>query len=271
MFKIDVNKMMAISDNLKTSDHELILELTRMSARDKAVVVGIYLSKFDKMALNEFDFSGFRQAYNVFGYSIGIVPKSIQNYRDEFDSIFPNNRKGWRNRKLRDYCGLILDKVNVLTFEDFSRIIRCFIDNKFIYNELESSFAKDAFSAQRLITGKAAEEYFEMKCREIDVFNGFELNNTTNFGCGYDYRMTCNDEYYCVEVKGLNECFGSILMTQKEYDVAEVVGDRYCLFLVKNFKKTPEHQLFFNPVRNKSLTLVRQEKMIKQVSYCSRV
>jgi len=242
-----------------------------MSPRDKAVIVGIYLSKFDKMALNEFDFSGFGQAYNVLGYSIGIIPKSIQNYRDEFDPIFPNSRKGWRNRNLRDYCSHILEKVNDLSFDEFTWIIRCFIDNQFVYNELELQTTKEIFSAQRLITGKAAEEYFAMKYQDIDIFRSFELKNTTNYGCGYDFRLTNREDYFCIEVKGLNEISGNILMTEKEHDVAEKIGDRYCLFLVKNFKKTPEHQLIFNPVRSESISLVRQERIIKQISYCSCV
>jgi hypothetical protein len=70
------------------------------STRDKAILMGLYLSKFDDKALKELGFDGFMQAYNALGYSIGTKPYSIRNYRDEFDPYFPNQRQGWRNRKL---------------------------------------------------------------------------------------------------------------------------------------------------------------------------
>ena len=63
------------------------------SIRDKAILIGLYLSKYDQDGLNAFGFEGFVQAYNTFGYSIGFKPASIKNYRDEFDPYFPNTIK----------------------------------------------------------------------------------------------------------------------------------------------------------------------------------
>ena len=74
--------------NLKT--------LLSLDNRDMAIVIGLYLSRFNQQALDAFEFTGFRQAYNVLGLSLGIKPKSINNYRDEFDPYFPNGRKGWQ-------------------------------------------------------------------------------------------------------------------------------------------------------------------------------
>lgn len=72
--------------------------------RDKAILIGLYLSKFDADALNVLGFKGFNEAFNTLGYSIGVKPASIKNYRDEFDPFFPNPRKGWHKRQIRDYC-----------------------------------------------------------------------------------------------------------------------------------------------------------------------
>ena len=82
----------------------MTINFENLDKRDKAVLMGLFLSRFDKLALESFGFTGFRQAYNVLGLSIGFTPKSIQNYRDEFDPYFPNERKGWHKRDLRDYC-----------------------------------------------------------------------------------------------------------------------------------------------------------------------
>lgn len=64
------------------------LDFNNISPRDKAVLMGIFLSKFDRKALEIFGFDGFGQAFNTLGYSIGIPPRSVKNYRDEFDPYF---------------------------------------------------------------------------------------------------------------------------------------------------------------------------------------
>lgn len=60
-------------------------------------------------------------------------------------------------------------------------------------------------------------------------------------------------------------------MTEKEFDVAEQLKDKYCLFLVKNFIQTPEHTLFFNPTHNPYLSLTKQERTVMQVSYVANI
>ena len=65
---------------------------TEFSDLEKAVATGVYLSKFDKQGLDE-STTGFGNAYNVLGYSLGVLPKSIQNYRDEFD-LFSKSAQG---------------------------------------------------------------------------------------------------------------------------------------------------------------------------------
>lgn len=41
--------------------------LSSLNQRDKAILVGLFLSRFDKEALNGFNFKGFNEAYNVLG------------------------------------------------------------------------------------------------------------------------------------------------------------------------------------------------------------
>jgi hypothetical protein len=45
-------------------------------------------------------------------------PGSNKNYRDEFDALFPNRRRGWHKRPTREYCRGVLDiQSNVLVFK----------------------------------------------------------------------------------------------------------------------------------------------------------
>jgi hypothetical protein len=124
--------------------------------------------------------------------------------------------------------------------------------------------------AKRLITGKAAEEYFKATYLSIHLFAEFKLSDATNLACGFDFRLSKNMDFYCIEVKGLNLNTGSIAMTEKEHSVAHELKDKYCLFVVKNFVEKPSHQLFFNPL-NSDLNFRKTERTVIQINYSTSI
>lgn len=162
------------------------MDFKHLSKRDKAIMMGLFLSKFDKKALRGFGFTGFTEAFNVLGYAVKTPPSSIKNYRDEFDPYFPNPRQGWHHRELRDYCRDIMEKTQDLTFEMFHAIINSFVVDEYVDLgdvRREHPITKERqFMANRLITGKAAEEYFVMNYRRIVPFCDYSLTDTTNMG-----------------------------------------------------------------------------------------
>lgn len=248
-----------------------------ISTREKLILAGLYLSKYDEAGLIRLGFDGFQEAFNVIGFALGSKPASIKNYRDEFDPLFPNRRMGWRKRKTRDYCLAVFEHYKGLDFETFTGLVRSF----FGYDEnLESRTISpkqqpdgESSFAQRLITGLAAERYFESVHAEVPEFNGYVMENTTRFGCGYDFRLRSepNDEdFLAVEVKGLKEQRGSIAMTPKEYDVASALTDRFFLFVVRNFRESPSHEVFRNPVAG-NLQFRKIERVTVQISWLTSV
>jgi hypothetical protein len=244
-----------------------------LSNRDKAILIGLFLSKFDEVALTELGFEGFNQAFNTLGYSIGVKPASIKNYRDEFDPYFPNSRQGWHKRQLRDYCKQYLDRFSTLPFNDFADWIKGFIiPNYEIEQFVQKIEKKDRTEsvAKRLITGKAAEEYFKINYPTVNLFKDYELKDTTNLACGFDYKLSQNASFYCVEVKGLNLNVGSILLTEKEFYVANELKQNYCLFVVMNFAERPNHQCFFDPL-NSRLTFKKNERKVTQINYSTSI
>lgn len=248
----------------------MIHSLQNLSKRDKAVYVGLFLSKFDKKALESFGFTGFWQAFNVIGLSIGVSPASIKNYRDEFDPYFPNPRKGWHNRQLRDFCRTIMEDACEFSFDVFKGLIYSFINDDIIplddyENTDEQYYNKNV--ANRLLTGKAAEEYFVQYYNSINLFSGYEITDTTKWGCGFDFKLANGSNRFYIEVKGINDKSSNILMTAKEFDVAKALKEKYCLFVVRNFVEKPEHKFFLNPVSSPDITLKRQEQIITQVNY----
>lgn len=252
----------------------MLHNIEKLDKRDKAILMGLFLSRYDKQALESFGFTGFRQAYNVLGLSIGFIPKSIQNYRDEFDPYFPNNRKGWHNRNLRDYCREFMDATADMSFDEFYNLIKYFLDGGVIDERdivKERRKASRGFMANRLITGKAAEEYFMMNYQRIDPFQNYVLQDTTQMGCGFDFKLSLSEKHFYVEVKGINDKTGSILMTEKEHSVADDLRELYCLFVVSNFRDTPEHHLFFNPLYVPQLEFKCQEQQVTRISYSAKM
>jgi len=221
--------------------------------RDKAILIGLYLSKFDNEGLKELGFGGMIEAFNILGYSIGVKPASIKNYRDEFDPFFPNPRKGWHKRTLRDYCKKYLDNFSAVNFYDFTELIKSFlIPNYEIEKIVEKIEKKDRSEsvAKRLITGKSAEEYFKFNHQSIYQFKDYELKDATNLACGFDFKLSQETNFYCVEVKGLNLNSGNIMMTEKEFFIANELKQQYCLFIVMNFAEKPYHEYFFDPLNS---------------------
>ena len=252
----------------------MLHDIDQIDKRDKAVLIGLFLSRFDKQALDCLGFTGFRQAYNVLGLSIGFIPKSIQNYRDEFDPYFSNERKGWHNRKLRDYCKDYMDATADMSFDEFYNVIKYFLEGGIIDDSdivKERRKVSRGFMANRLMTGKAAEEYFIKNYQTIDLFKNFEVQDTTQMGCGFDFKLSLEQTHYYIEVKGINEKTGSVLMTEKEYSVAEDLRGLYCLFIVSNFREIPEHRFFFDPLYTPQLEFKRHEQMVMCVSYSARM
>lgn len=239
------------------------------------MLMGLFISKFGKMALNSFGFTSKQEAYNVFGYATKASPNSIKLYKQEYDPYYPNGNQGFAKRKTKPHCLELMEKFDNLSFEEFQCIVNMFVLDQYVdLGDIrkDKRLSKERkFMANRILTGKAAEEYFVLNYQNITPFQNYLLTDTTNMGCGFDYKLSLNYDNYYVEVKGINERQGSILMTEKEYNMAEDLLERYCLFVVSNFKEKPLHQMFFNPIHCGSLLFQRQERQVKQVNYQTNI
>lgn len=230
------------------------LNLSKIGHRDRHVLSGLFLSKFDVQGLNILGFKSFTEAFNVLGYSLGAKPASIKNYRDEFDPLFPNPRKGWHNRKLREYCANVANKYGELDMADFANLLESLMGKgeppSLDYLESESFDDSETSFAKRLTTGLAAEKYFQSVYAKLPEYNQFELEDTTKLGCGYDFRLWPSNgiDFIAVEVKGLSGRTGTVSMTDKEYAVAKKMKMRFSLFVVNNFIEKPFHMIYMDPL-----------------------
>ena len=96
------------------------------------------------------------------------------------------------------------------------------------------------------------------------------MEDKTKYGCGFDFQLVATNQFYAIEVKGMNEKNGNITMTKKEYAVASLLRNKYVLFVVKNFREEPCHQLICDPV-NSGLVFEKIEQKIIQTSWSTRL
>jgi hypothetical protein len=248
----------------------------RIATREKLILTGLYLSKYDSLGLKRLGFNSFLEAFNVIGYALGSKPASIKNYRDEFDPLFPNRRKGWHKRETRSYCMKIFEEYKGLDIESFTGLVKSLVGyDENAWSELQpvaKTRGGPSQFAQRLITGLAAEQYFESVHPSLPEFEGYAVHNTTRLGCGYDFRMDAGSsrDFLAVEVKGLKDLTGTLSLTPKEYEIAKSLGDRFYLFVVKNFRESPFHEIFRNPLLGR-LNFRKKERVTVQISWLVNV
>jgi hypothetical protein len=181
----------------------------RIANRERLILAGLYLAKYDSTGVKRLGFRSFAEAYNVIGYALGSKPASIKNYRDEFDPLFPNQRKGWHKRPIRDSRLKVFEEYKGLDLELFTGLVRSFVGyDENIQSEVQTNEEREESAsgfAKRLMTGLAAEHYFESVQPSLPEFQGLESENTTRLGCGYDFRLhaTRDNKFLAVEVKGL--------------------------------------------------------------------
>jgi hypothetical protein len=254
----------------------MVLDPQRIPTREKLIVTGLYLSKYDAAGVKKLGFDSFLEAFNVIGYALGEKPASIKNYRDEFDPLFPNKRKGWHKRPTRQYCLKVFEDYKGLDFASFTSLVKSFAGyDENVWSEVQTDAKKgdgESQFAKRLVTGLAAERYFESVLGTLPEFKGCSAENTTRLGCGYDFRLSpaAPSEFLAVEVKGLKDQSGSISLTPKEYEVASALTDRFFLFVVKNFRESPFHEIYRNPIAAR-LKFRRSERVTVHVSWLTVV
>lgn len=245
-----------------------------LTTREKLLIAGLFLSKFDRDGLARLGFESFTEAFNTIALSLKARPASLKNYRDEFDPLFSNPRQGWHKRPMREYCKVLYERYDHLTLGEFSQFLKPLIFQLPMIEGLESEDdegeAADASGsfAKRLITGAAAEGYFERIFPELEPFHNCALTNTTKFGCGFDFKINRPDDspYFVVEVKGLRAATGNILLTEKEHRMANRLRDRYFLFVARHFAEKPFHTIYRDPLAC-GLNLSRTERTVITVNW----
>jgi Domain of unknown function (DUF3883) len=224
---------------------------------DLAIIVAFYLSKFDKEALKNLGFKSSNDAFEKIGGKLGVKKNYIKFRRDEFDPVH-QWRKGWQRemdgriikaiealqdleeKDLRDIVEQILGNSEYRESDEINQIISIFSEQK-----------KDGKSLSKYVlrgpTGRAAEEWFMNNYLLIKKPIEGELIDCRDFGVGYDFKITAEKLQYYIEVKGISDIAGGILLTSKEWKVAKDEGSSYYLCIISNLNDKPKVIFIQNP------------------------
>jgi hypothetical protein len=215
-----------------------------------AIIVAYAMSRFDKEFLRKFGYNSWSKAFLGTGKALGVRPASMKNLRDEFDPIHPNGRRGWkrplrrnRQRVLGEFC----DASDEAVLEIVSRLLA---GDKVVETEVTKPIAaaRDEMQnvAERLRTGRLAEEFFLENSMRICGLGRELLVDCRQLACGFDFGVE-GQSRLAIEVKGLKELRGQILFTDNEWNQANRRAADYWLVVVGGIDEQPRGKMITDP------------------------
>jgi len=216
-----------------------------------------YLARFNNEALANLGYATWKAAYNDIGEHLKVKHHTVRNYRDEFDSFF-GNRKGWYQRPLRSSLVRVIQALDDLNEFQIRELITNILFGKLNEDsgeeeQLLSIVTDDRSNPKkkyiiRAPTGRAAEEFFIQQHSIINKPAPGKLIDCRDSGCGYDFKILLEDDEIYIEVKGLAEISGGVLLSDKEWRTAKKRAEKYFLCVVKNIPENPTMIFISNPV-----------------------
>ena len=218
----------------------------------KALVLGYAMSRLDSKYLAASQSTSWSKAFVQAGLALGIPAASLKNLRDEFDPFHGNARYGWHKRPLRPSRQRIMGELCDLSDEALIELV-----SRILCRDEESAApAIDALVqpvkvvhnvAERLLTGRRAEEWFLANCESVVNVHQTQIIDLRQAARGYDFGVS-SDPSVAIEVKGLKGLTGQVLFTDHEWGEAKRRGEGYWLVVVGNLAARPLSRVWRNPV-----------------------
>lgn len=227
------------------------MQRQRFHIETEAIVIGYAMSRLDKDYLIERHCLTWEQAFAEAAQALSKPARTFDNLRDEFDPVHPNPRRGWHQRTLRPNRQKVLDELKDISddalMELVARILRR--DTAATDEAIEALIPVTGVAqnvAERLLTGRRAEEYFLANSVSIVKVQANEILDLRLSACGFDFGVKGNQER-AIEVKGLTKSKGEILFTDREWREAKIRQENYWLVVVGNLSAQPKAITICNP------------------------
>jgi hypothetical protein len=240
---------------------EKIKERQRLAT--EALVIGYAMSRLDTFYLKALKYGSWKDAFVDAGNKLSVPSTSVKNLRDEFDPYHPNERRGWHARKLRKNRELIMQELRDLSPDSLIELARHILarDRDSTADAIDSLISppRVVFNvAERLLTGRRAEDYFLANVTSIVAHARESIIDYRNAARGFDFGVIDRPEI-AIEIKGMKNRAGEILFTDREWTEARYRKAEYYLVIVANLAATPEHRLIMNPTDNLKAECVCQK------------
>lgn len=228
-------------------------ERTHTRLDTKAIVVGYAMSRLDSKYLAARHLETWGEVYAEAGNTLSCPPMSLKNLRDEFDPVHSNPRRGWHRHtdKLRPSRQRVLDELEGLSDDALLELISRILsrDEEAVGTAIDSLAVTTHVAhnvAERLLTGRRAEEYFLEHSRELIGFTAAQIIDLRQAALGFDFGIDDRPEL-AIEVKGIKQHRGDIQFTDREWSEAEYRGKQYWLAVVGNLGAEPIARIIRDP------------------------
>ena len=181
----------------------------RHRIKTEAVVLGYALARLGERFREALGYKTWRGAFKGLARTFDEKPNSLKLLRDEFENVSDEALAEIAHRLIAGDADA-RNEVLPLVAEPSSRA---------------------ANVAERLLTGRRAEEFFLARSRELVDVRPEEIVDMRHRACGYDFGASPLPDL-AIEVKGLKGAKGDVLFTDREWAEANHRGPDYWLVLV---------------------------------------
>ena len=226
-------------------------ERIRARLETEAIVIGYAMSRLNKSYYSARGFVTWKRAYAEAGAALTRPPQTFKNLRDEFDPVHSNVREGWKNRSLRSDRQRVLDELADVSDEALLELV----DRILRRDESATEEAIDALAvvnkvaynvAERLLTGRRAEEYFLEHCTSLVQVARAGILDMRQNACGFDFGVQESRDI-AIEVKGIKQYSGDIQFTDREWSEAKIRRENYWVVVVGNLEAVPAPRVIRDP------------------------
>ena len=226
-------------------------DLASTRIETKGLVIGYAMSRLDGKYLESRRLPSWSAAYKEASGILGHPQTSFKNLRDEFDPYFANSRKGWHLRAIRTSRQKVLDELADVSDEALCALVEAILyrEEADVIDAIDSLIVKTRVVhnvAQRLLTGRLAEEYFLEHTNRLLNIDRCNILDYRQSAIGYDFGNNI-DPLAAIEVKGMKGRNGSIQFTDHEWSVARIRRESYVVVVVGNIETTPAARIIIDP------------------------
>jgi hypothetical protein len=221
------------------------------------MILGYYLSRMDREGYRHLGLGNIGQTHEKIGQILGVQPESVKNWRDEFDPIHPNSRKGWWKREMFSSRLRVIEALESMPDLELTQLIDALLEQPdgYIASFLialtndESLATEQSEASNRQQTGQWAEELFIQFHGELSLPVAGHLEDRRVDMCGYDFAVKAASEEFALEVKGLAKAPDRFMvsLTGKEWSVAQDMRENYFLVAVCDVYGSPDFVFIQDP------------------------